>query len=100
MKDNLFNKTSRQCTLDNATDSVNKMFNSAESLFKTHYKWGNPLRSIGIRAANLETGSQLMLCDSEENDIIDETINRYVKQITSRLGVLQVEIAGGLFSPP
>ena len=95
MRDNRFNKIIRQSTLGIATDSINKVYCSAAYLVKTHYPWENQLRSIGIRAANFETNTQLTLCGSEEDDIMDETVNRYVEQITARLGKLQVESAGG-----
>ena len=97
MRDNQFNKIIRQRTLNFTTNSAVKIFDSAIHLFKTHYTWENPLRSIGIRAANLDPSTQLTLFDWPERDIMDEKLNSYIKPVTSRFGVLEVEKSAGLW---
>ena len=95
LRDNQFNKTNRQCTLEHSTDSVNRIFKRAYDLFKTHYKWKIPLRSIGIRTTNFDSSTQLSLCDDMDCDIIDANISRHVKRLTERFGSLKVENAFG-----
>ena len=95
LRDNQFNKSSRQCTLEQSTDSTNRIFSHAFNLFKTHYHWNNPLRSIGIRATNLDNDIQLSLYEDKDCDTIDINISSQLKRLTERFGVLQVESAGG-----
>ena len=96
LKDNKFNKSSRQCTLEQATDSVNKVFNRSFSLFKSHYKWECPIRSIGIRVTGLDECAQMTLFEDADCDTIGFNISSQVKRLTERFGALQVENAGGL----
>ena len=96
LRDNQFNKTSRQCTLEQSTDSVNRIFKRAYDLFRTHYKWEIPLRSIGIRTTNLHSSTQLSLYDDIDYDIMDANISNQVKRLTERFGSLKVENALGI----
>jgi DNA polymerase-4 len=96
LKDSKFNTTTRQCTLEQATDSKNRIFNRAFELFKNNYSWINPLRSIGVRAASLDDGTQMSLFDSDEHDNIDIDISSQIKRLTERFGKLGVENAGAL----
>ena len=91
-KDNQFNTLTRQCSTAYPTDNVNFIFNRAFALFDKHYKWENPLRSIGIRVDNLITQEfeQLSLFDTDECEISVD-IDERVKLLTSRLGKLNLE---------
>ena len=96
LKDNQFNTTTRQCTFDSATDSINRIFNRAYELFKNNYSWVNPLRSIGVRAASLDDGMQMTLFGDDVDDTINFDISAQIKALTAKFGVLQVESAGAL----
>jgi DNA polymerase-4 len=95
LKDNKFNTTTRQCTLEQATDSIGRIFNRAFELFKNNYSWSNPLRSVGVRAASLDDSSQLSLFSDDEDDTIFD-IDSQLKRLTARFGKLEVESAGAL----
>jgi DNA polymerase-4 len=94
LRDSEFNKFSRQCALPNPTDSVNYVFNRAFELFKKHYEWERPLRSIGIRADKLDSMGQMALQDDEVMPDVD--IDARVRDITNRMGTLEVEKGGVL----
>jgi len=98
MRDNQFNTTTRQSVMQTATDGINNIFNKAYELFSKHYRWQRPLRSIGVRATNLDDSSQTSLFSDEDCGIInlDTDINNRLKQLTARFGNLQVECAGAL----
>jgi len=90
MRDASFNKTIRQCSLKTSTDSVNYVFNKAYELFTCHYKWKEPLRSIGIRVDRLDSLGQHSLMQWDDcNPVVD--ITSHVKSLTNRFGLLSVE---------
>ncbi|MCL2500272.1 MAG: DNA polymerase IV [Defluviitaleaceae bacterium] len=95
LRDAEFNKTTRQCSFKMATDSVNYVFNRAYDLFQRHYPWERPLRSIGIRADNLDSMGQLTLDPNEEPPLAMD-IDRRIKELTDRIGPLEVEKGGVL----
>jgi DNA polymerase-4 len=90
MRDNSFNRYTRQNKLQINTDNVNYVFNSAYGLFTKHYKWERPLRSIGVRADNLESMEQLSLYPYDECEL-NFDIDSRIKNLTDRLGILKVE---------
>jgi DNA polymerase-4 len=96
MKDSKFNTTTRQSTLVQATDSIGCIFNRAFELFTNNYCWINPLRSIGVRAANFDDGTQMSLFDDDKHDTIHTDISSQIKRLTARFGKLGVESAGAL----
>jgi len=92
MRDQSFNKTTRQCTFITATDSVNYVFNNAYKLFVDHYEWKEPLRSIGVRADKLDSLGQLTLIEWDDCKPIVDVSSRVI-DLTNRLGPLNVEQA-------
>ena len=96
MKDNQFNTTTRQCSLPAATDHINHIFNQAYRLFQNHYKWLNPLRSLGVRATNLDHCHQLSLFDDADHVTLDTDVSIQLKRLTQRFGKLKLESAGAL----
>ena len=96
MRDSSFNKINRQSTFEQGTDSVTTVFNRAYGLFKAHYKWEIPLRSIGIRTTNLDCNTQLSLFEDENCDTMDVRISERIKKLNERFGSLQIEGAGAL----
>ena len=96
MKDSEFNKTTRQCTSVYATDSECRIYDRAYGLFRAHYEWKNPLRSIGIRTTNFDVCRQLMLCDEPESGIMDLEVSERVRRLGNRFGKIRIENAPGL----
>jgi len=90
MRDNAFNRITRQCSFSMATDSVNFIFNRAFELFTRHYKWNRALRSIGISTSNLDNMIQLTLFPVEDcKPIID--VDSKLERLAKRLGPVTIE---------
>jgi len=96
MRDNQFNTITRQYTLGNSTDNLQKIFNQAFRLFQNNYNWNNPLRSIGVRAVNLDACMQISLFADDEHDTMDIDVSDQIKALTARFGELKVEPTGAL----
>jgi len=96
MKDAQFNTFTRQCTFSFATDNRNHIFNQAYQLFADNYNWLNPLRSIGVRATNLDACLQMSLFEDDCHDNMHVSMNDRLKQLTMNIGELHVENAGAL----
>lgn len=94
LKDTQFNTVTRQTTLEQATDSLNRVFNRAFELFRSKYTWSNPLRSVGVCVTNLDDSMQMSLFDEGEHDKIEVDISSQLKLLTARFGTLKVESAG------
>lgn len=56
IRDNGLYHFSRQMHLREPTDLTDEIMHAAWKLFKENYDWANPIRSLGIRAADLVTG--------------------------------------------
>jgi DNA polymerase-4 len=89
-RDSKFNRATRQCSLANPTDNVNYVFNKAFALFRKHYKWEKPLRSVGIRADNLDSAGQLSLF-AYDDCAPDMDVTAPMKALNARFGTLTVE---------
>ena len=96
LKDNQFNTVTRQSTLTQATDSINRVFDRAFELFKNSYTWANPVRAVGVRVANLDDSAQISLFDGEEQEKPSIDISDQLKRLTARFGKLEVESASAL----
>ena len=96
IKDSHFSTLVRQSKFEQATDSVNRIFNRAYALFRSNYFWENPLRSIGIRATYLDSGAQISLFEDDEQEQIITDISGKTKRLTALFGKLGVESAGAL----
>lgn len=92
MKDNRFNTITRQCSVSYSTDNINCIFNLAFDIFRNHFKWENPLRSVGVRVCKLvmQECEQLSFFEGDECEIAFDVDER-VKNLTSRLGNLNFE---------
>jgi len=95
IRDSAFNKQTRQCSFKIATDSVNYVFNRAFGLFRRFYAWERPVRSIGIRTDNMDNMGQLLL-EGWEDEPLAFDVDARIKDLTARLGVLEVERGGVL----
>ncbi len=92
IKDNQFNQIIRQRAIRHPTDNANMVFNHAFELFKSNYNWRLPLRSVGVRADDLESleNEQLMLFGDDDCETSIEIDSR-IKALTTRFGKLNVE---------
>ena len=89
-RNNKFDRAIRQRTLAQFTDNVNAIFNHAFDLFKIHYNWQNPLRSIGVRVDNLDEHDQISLFENDNCDLCVDISSR-IKNLTQRFGKLEFE---------
>lgn len=53
VRDNELFSFTRQCKVDNATNITEEIAKTAYQLFKANYNWHKPIRSIGVRGADL-----------------------------------------------
>jgi Nucleotidyltransferase/DNA polymerase involved in DNA repair len=90
-RDSDFNKTIRQCALGHLTDNAGEIFNCAFGLFKRHYNWERPLRSIGVRVDNLDERRQMSLFDDDCGNGPQAEISQRVKDLTKKFGALNFE---------
>ena len=89
LRDNKLFSFERQMTLQKPTCIATELLDAAMILFKKHYRWDKPLRSIEVRAMNLvseHTSIQLDLFDNEEKRIREEKLERTVDNIRKRFG--------------
>ncbi len=89
--DNRFCTITRQCSLDQPSDSVNLIFNQAYALFQRSYRFYYPLRSLGVRVSNLISGDYRQLSLFEEDTKICVDIDKRIQKLTSRFGELNPE---------
>ncbi|OQB20376.1 MAG: DNA polymerase IV [Firmicutes bacterium ADurb.Bin182] len=86
----------RQCKLRRATDISSEIAGAAFALFSQNYSWRRPLRSIGVRAADLTPyGSpvQLTLTEDESKREKKEKLERAIDDIRQRFGHFAIERA-------
>jgi DNA polymerase-4 len=89
-RDSAFKKVIRQTKLPVASSSVNYLFNHAYALFIKHYPWEKALRSVGVRADNLESNEQLAICEMDSVRL-DFDVERRIRSLQRRYGRLDVE---------
>jgi len=96
IRDNELFSCTRQTKLARPTSLTAEMVPLAMELFKRHYRWSNPIRSLGIRGSNLvPDGSvyQLSLHDDEERREKLERSERCIDRIRGRFGQFCVQRA-------
>jgi DNA polymerase-4 len=79
----------RQCKLQRPTDISSEITKTAFDLFLKNYRWQQPLRSIGVRAADLTACGipvQLSIMEDEERRAKKEALERTVDDIRRRFG--------------
>ena len=96
VRDNSLFSFTRQKTLGFYTNLTEEIAGEALSLFREHYQWKRPVRSIGISVSDLEAGticSQTSLfCDEvkrEKMERLDNTVDR----LKARFGTFAVQPA-------
>jgi DNA polymerase-4 len=96
LRDNELISITRQTKLPRPTNLVAEMVPAAMQLFKKHYRWTQPIRSLGIRGSDLvPEGSvyQLNMFDDEEKRLKYDKFERCVERIRGRFGQSSVQRA-------
>jgi len=96
IRDNELFSCTRQTKLTHPTNLAAEMVPSAMELFKRHYRWANPIRSLGIRGANLVPNDaiyQLCLYDDEARREKLDKCERCIDMIRDRFGQYSVQRA-------
>ena len=78
------------------TNITNEIVTAAFQLFKDNYKWEHPIRSLGIRAADLvldDIPVQLDLFGNQEKKEKLEKLDRTVDEIRRRFGYFSIQRA-------
>ena len=96
LRDNELYSISRQMKLKRPTSLTAEMVPLAMELFKQHYRWNKPIRSLGIRCADLvPEGSvyQLSLFEDEGQRQRLEQLERCVDRVRNRFGQFSIQRA-------
>jgi len=96
LRDNELYSISRQIKLHRPTSLTAEMVPLAMELFKKHYRWNKPIRSLGIRGAGLvPEGSvyQLSLFEDESKREKLDTLERTIDRLRSRFGLYCIQRA-------
>lgn len=89
IRDNKLYSRQYQCTLDMATQSSINLTKKAMELFKKRYNWEFPIRSLTIRAINLEkfgTSSQIDMFSDYKKYLKIEKLDTTIYEIKRRFG--------------
>jgi len=96
VRDNALYSCTRQMKMSRPTSLAAEMVPLAMELFKRHYHWPNPVRSLGIRGSDLvPEGSvyQLGLIDDEKQRKKQDKLERSLDMIRGRFGQFSVQRA-------
>ncbi|MGI6316975.1 MAG: DNA polymerase IV [Christensenellales bacterium] len=86
----------RQCPLPRTTHISGELARTAEALFSRSYGWRRPIRSLGLRCANLVSDPLYLQCSLlEDNEAFarQETLERTVDDIRRRFGPFSIRRA-------
>ncbi|MCL2530724.1 MAG: DNA polymerase IV [Oscillospiraceae bacterium] len=89
LRDSELHSFERQLTLQKPTCLASELSAATMQLLRAHYDWQKPLRSIGLRAAQLVPAIeqvQLSLFDDEQSRLRQESIERTVDGLRRRFG--------------
>lgn len=96
IRDNGLFHFSRQMKLKDPTNSTDEIMKAACELFRRHYRWEHPIRSLGVRGADLVTDDipiQLDLFVSQQQTEKREKMDRCVDEIRRRFGYYSIQRA-------
>jgi len=96
LRDNQLSSMSRQTKLKRPTNLTAEFVPAAMELFKRHYSWQKPIRSLGIRGTDLvPEGSvyQISLFDDEKNRQRLDKLERCIDMLRGRFGQFSVQRA-------
>jgi DNA polymerase-4 len=96
VRDNELLSFERQMKLPRPTNLTAELVPEAMRLFKRHYRWNRPIRSLGLRGADLvEDGKvfQLNMFESEEKRDKTDRLERCVDRIRGQYGHFAIQRA-------
>ena len=102
LRDNTLRHWERQLHLPLPTCLASELHAAAMDLLHTHYAWPRPLRSIGVRAAQLELAAgprQLSLLENSAARDKEERLERMVDDLRQRFGPRAVLRSALLLDP-
>jgi DNA polymerase-4 len=103
VRDNALSRVERQTKLDKPSCISGEIAAAAVQLFRQHYHWPRPVRSIGVRCTDLVSAGapmQLSLFGDEERRQKQETIERTVDDLRRRFGHFVIQRASVLADAP
>ncbi len=96
IRDNGLYHFSRQMHLREPTDITDEIMKAAMELFRNNYDWSHPIRSLGVRGADLVTADipvQMSLFMNEEKRAKQEKMDKAVDEIRRRVGYFSIQRA-------
>lgn len=96
IRDNGLYHFSRQMHLREPTDITDEIMKAAMKLFHDNYDWSHPIRSLGVRGADLVTADipvQMSLFMNEEKRARQEKMDKAVDEIRRRFGYFSIQRA-------
>lgn len=96
IRDNGLYHFSRQMHLREPTDITDEIMKAAMELFRDNYDWSHPIRSLGVRGADLVTADipvQMSLFMNEEKRTKQEKMDKAVDEIRRRFGYFSIQRA-------
>ena len=93
IRDNSLYHFSRQMHLREPTDITDEIMNAAMELFRDNYDWSHPIRSLGVRGADLVTADipvQMSLFMNEEKRAKQEKMDKAVDEIPATVWDISV----------
>ena len=96
VRDNALESFERQSRLSRPTRLATELATAAMALFRAHYTWHRPIRSLGVRAADLDAahvGIQLTLLEDEQRRARLERLEYTVDALRRRFGHNSVQRA-------
>ena len=94
VRDNGLFSFTRQVKLRRPTNITNEIMQAAYGLFRDHYTWEHPIRSLGVRGSSLVADTapiQLDLFTDENRRLKMEKLDRMTDEIRSRFGYFSIQ---------
>ena len=94
VRDNGLFSFTRQVKLRRPTNITNEIMQAAYGLFREHYNWEHPIRSLGVRGSSLVADTapiQLDLFTDENRRLKMEKLDRMTDEIRSRFGYFSIQ---------
>ena len=96
IRDNGLFSFTRQAKLKRPTNITNEIMGTAFRLFRQHYSWEHPIRSLGVRGSSLTMDHmpvQLSLFTDEELREKQEKLDQMTDEIRRRFGYFSIQRA-------
>ena len=101
VRDNALNSFTRQCRMRGSTDISSELLTYAMSLFREHYEWDSPIRSLGVSVSDFDTDfcEQFDFYSTVENREKQEKLENTLDTLRRRFGSYCVQRAFQLERP-